>query len=702
MGKLIRLSDVSVERTRPLDSVKAANERYGTAAELLWRAQEYWYELSVVRKEGERCRKYYFGDAWSDWVWVDGKRMREDDYIRSQGKVPLQYNVIRRLGRNVVGLYRDEDKMPVCVARDRQEQGLGETMSELLSYNWELNNLKGKFARSLESFLIYGVVAHRHWFGWKKDKCDVWQEPLDINRMFWDTSIEADNAEDASMIGYVHDMSSDDLLRRFAPTPRQAQQLLELYRYAADERWVQGVFTRYGFGMEERHRYEDYNFLIPYDHTKCRVIEIWTKEQKPRYHCHDWLTGECYKIEEADKAEMVDAVNAARLRQYEEAGVGGDDVPLIETEWMMDSYWYYRFLAPTGEVIQEGETPYLHKGTPFVIKLYPMINGTVRSFVADLLDIQRMINRLVTKYDWILSASAQGNLMMDAASISDKMPLEQIARNWARVGGVVLYDSKKGTLPAPHQVSANNVNIGIMELLNVQLKMIEDISSVNGALQGKPGYAGISGTAYQQQTQNSTKGLLDLLETYDEFVIENERMDVKNIQQSYDVGKVKSIAGIESEDVTTHAQKVLNADYDLSITQSTSSPTYKERANEWLMQLLQQGVINVEQLLSVGNFPFGDRLLQELQAQTGQAANMPSPEQGDLADLNAGDLPQGARGRITRREAADPPLQGDGNQGGAQGQGLLSPELRQQVEQGVNMDAVNRLYEALLRGQQGG
>lgn len=661
--KLLTMTDVTDERQLPspnqLKHDAIISQPTIETLHLLWQAHNYWFDLLKIRYDGERCRRYYFGDAWGDYIEVDGRRMREKDYIRMQGKVPLQSNVIRRLGRNVVGLYRDEDKQPVCVARDKDEQDLGGTMSELLSYNWELNNLRGVYARSLEYFLIYGVVAHRHWYGWKDDKCDVWQQRLDVNRLFWDTTIEQDNAQDATMMGYIHDMQFDTLVSRFAHNEREAGQLRELYRYASNRDVLYNTYNRFGpFGNK---RFDEYDFFAPSDPNLCRVIEVWTREQKARYHCHDWLTGECYKIEVEDKEAMVDAVNNARIAQYAAAGVGEGDVPLIETEWMMDSYWYYRFLTPLGQIIEQGETPYLHQKAPICIKLYPMINGTVRSFVADLIDIQRMINRLITKYDWILSASAQGNLIMDAASISDKMPLEQIANNWARVGGVVLYDSKKGTLPAPQQVSANNVNIGIMELLNVQLKMIEDISSVNGALQGKPGYAGISGTAYQQQTQNSTKGLLDLLETFDEFVIDNEKMDVKNIQQFYDAAKVKRIAGSDAADTSETAEKVLNADYDLSIAQSTSSPTYKERANEWLMQLLQQGVIGVEQLLKVGNFPFGEQLLQELQQSAAQAGgNMPSPARSTGGDI-------------------------------------LSPEMRQQVEQGVNMDAVNRLYQALRK-----
>lgn len=619
---------------------------------ILLQAQLYYQNLEQFRKDGDRCNKFYLGDGWSDTVEVDGKLMREDTYIKLQGKTPLQQNLIRRLGRNVVGIYREDAKEPICVARDKDEQILGDTMSELLGYVWKLNKADSLFARSLEYFLVRGAVAHRHWFGWglNKNECDCWTERLNINRMFWDTFAEKDDLSDARMIGYLHDMELNKACEMFAHTPREYQQLVELFRQCADPNMLQSQFETFG-----HRRLEKLDFLTPSDPAKCRVIEIWTLEHKPRYHCHDWQKGECFKIDASDYYEQVVKVNDMRIRGYSEVGISQDEVPLIEAEWFIDNYWYYRFMTPNGVVIQEGETPYDHKKPPFVVRLYPMLDGEIRSFVADLIDVQKMVNRLITKYDWIMSASAQGLVMVPEESISDKMPIEEIAENWAKFNGVIVYKSKNGA-PAPHQVSSNSTNIGILELLNLQLKFIEDISSVNGALQGKQGYSGMSGTLYAQQTQNSTKGLLDLLETYSDFVCENASMDVKNIQQFYDINKVINIAGKDSADITSTAEKALNVDYDLSIVESSSAPTYKERGNEWLMQLLQMGLINLEQMLEVGKFPFSEQLKQVLSAQQEQMKQGQAPSQ-------------------------------------------IDPSLMNQVQKGANMDTVNQLYNAMKQNK---
>ncbi len=654
--RIVRLSNVRPTEWVSTDSLRRHEQSgNGRNMSILMQAQQYWHNLRELREQGDRCLRYYQGRAWSDEIeikvthpsgLVTKETMTEEDYIRSQGKVPLQNNLIRRLGRNIVGLYRDSSKEPIVISRDKDEQYLGDTMSELLSYNRTINKSKGLYARGLEYFLIYGHVHHRHWFGWNKDKCDCWTERLDINRMFWDTSAERDDLSDARMIGYVHDMPIDKVCSTFAHNPQEFQRLREVYRMCGNRAMLRNQYEQFS-----HRRLEEFDFLTPSDPTKCRVIEVWSLEQKPRYHCHDWMLGECYKIEQSDYYDMVVAENQARVAQYKSYGIDASEVPLIETEWFMDDYWYYRFLSPTGIVLMEGETPYHHQGHPFVSKLYPMINGEVRSHVADLLDIQRMINRLITKYDWILSASAKGTLFMAEESLSDRMSIEEIADNYAKIGGIVLYKSKNGA-PVPQQLTTNNTNIGILELLNIQLRFIEEISSVNSAMQGKQAYSGMSGSLYAQQTQNSTKGLLDILETYEEFEMDNARMDMKNIQQFYDKAKVISISGKDSADITLDAEKVLNVDFDLAVTESTTSPTYKERAHEFLMQLMQMGLISLEQALEVGKFPFAAQLKQVIQAQKAQIAQGETPEA----------MPQ---------------------------------DVVQQAQSGANMDAVNKLYDAM-------
>ena len=103
-------------------------------------------------------------------------------------------------------------------------------------------------------------------------------------------------------------------------------------------------------------------------------------------------------------------------------------------------------------------------------------------------------------------------------------------------------------------------------------------------------------------------------------------------------------------------RKIRDVEFDLSIVPSTATPAYRAMANDFLMQLWQQQAISLEQLLSAGNFPFADALLQSIQSQKEQLAQ--------------GEIPEG-----------------------------VSPQLLAQAQQGANMEAVNQLQGAMRGGQ---
>ena len=157
---------------------------------------------------------------------------------------------------------------------------------------------------------------------------------------------------------------------------------------------------------------------------------------------------------------------------------------------------------------------------------------------------------------------------------------------------------------------------------------------------------------YNQQVQNSTMSLLDMLECFSYFVIDGAYKDVKNIQQFYDGKRVFNIAGKSGTQIEYDPKKIRDVEFDLSITESTTTPAYRQLANDVLMQLWQAQAISVEQLLEHGDFPFADDLLQSLQSQKEQ--------------IQQGQLPQG-----------------------------VSPQIMQKAQQGANMQAVDQLHQAL-------
>ena len=83
---------------------------------LLDETRRCWQQMEAFREGRERCKRYCYGDQWGDLVNVGTDWMREEQYIRSQGSEPLKNNLIRRLVRQVLGLYRSETKPLSCVA----------------------------------------------------------------------------------------------------------------------------------------------------------------------------------------------------------------------------------------------------------------------------------------------------------------------------------------------------------------------------------------------------------------------------------------------------------------------------------------------------------------------------------------------------------------------------------------------------------
>lgn len=448
--------------------------------------------LRAFREERERCKRFTYGDQWKDYIEDNGIRMSEEEYIRSQGNMPLKNNLIRRLVRNVLGVFRNRWTPPRVDTR-RDACGMdAEEMNDLLRRHAADNRLEELYARTMEEFLISGMAVHKKWFGVRQGRRGCWTDLVSPGAFFIDMSGRDFRGHDISIVGEVHDMRFEDLCATFAHSPEDILRLSEMY----------GVGTE-GGGQEI-----------------CGVYEVWVRRRPMRLSCHDRESGRWYRLD-ADRKREVDAENMSRRRSGR---------PEIFTEWVTADEWRYEFLTPDGLVITEGTSPYRHGAHPYLFKAYPYIDGEIHSFVSDIIDQQKLTNRLISMYDWILRASAKGVLLFPEGALPDGVDINDIADEWGRFNGVIVYRPRAG-VPLPQQVSSNSTDIGITQLLEIQMKMMEDISGVNGALQGKLDSNSMSGTLYNQQTQNSLTALADLLKSFDDFIASATAMDVSNIVQ---------------------------------------------------------------------------------------------------------------------------------------------------------------------------
>ena len=609
---------------------------------ILQEAQQYYSAMEKFRRDRDRAKRYTYGNQWGDIVDTPEGKMTEEEYIKRQGNTPLQTNLIRRLVRAVKGVYIKQGNEPICFARDDDEQKYVETNTKLLEYNFQLNKMSGLGSNEFENYLVSGLTVFKTEYGWWRGRMDCWIKQVPLDAFFVDNNMRDSRGWDCRMVGEIHDLAFGELLSRFATDPQSYNKLVEIYKYARDVMANETSWDEFG---SDKKSYRD--FLFPRDSSVCRVIEVWRKEQKPRWLCHDWALGQTFKCDEKDKAVLVDEENARRIEQGKAVGVPVEDIALIEVvRFMVDDCWYYYLISPFGDILDEGETPFKHEEHPYSWRGYPMIDGIIRSMSSDLIDVQRSTNMSRMLHTMIVKSSAKGGLLAPEDSIIGDP--QATADAWAKPNSVILYKpSKYGN--KPEQVSANSTNVGIADVLAADMKFFEDISGVNGALQGKPGYSGISAALYSQQQQNSTTSLLDLFDSYGELMSEVAYKQLKNILQYYTDEDILRIAG-ENGLMIDSPTRVRDVDADVKIVQGQSTPLAEALNNDILMELFHEKAIDVEMLLENSKFAFKDKLLQSIKAQKEQIAN--------------GETPQG-----------------------------IPPEVMQQVNAGANPAAVQQLQQ---------
>lgn len=516
--------------------------------DILDRARRSWEAMDSFRQERRRNKRFTFGDQWGDLMMTDEGMITEEAYIRSQGNIPLKNNLIRRLVRNVLGVFRNQWKAPACIARDPGETLQAELMQRLLDYNMEVNRMEEIYARTMEEFLISGLAIHRKWFGVKGGRKECHTDTVSPDNFFMDCASRDFLNRDLSLVGELHDLTFGSLCASFAKSPDDYLTLKQLYQQQEMD-----MTGRFGMNADLTA-----DFLTPAERGLCRVIEVWVCEYTPVYLCHDPVNGECFRIRPDHKRQLVDSVN----RERREAGLGSGK--MIETDWRMEEEWRYYFLTPGGVVLSEGESPYAHHRHPYAVKAYPFIDGEIHSFVGDIIDQQKYTNRLISMYDWVIRASAKGVLLFPEGALPAGVEMADIAEEWSRFNGVIVFRPRAG-VPVPQQVSSNASSIGITDLLSIQMNMMEDISGVNGALQGKLDSSTMSGTLYDQQTRNSLTALADLLKTFSDFILEATSLDISNIRQFYTPSHIRAVCGEESGLYDTETFFDSSIDLSLSI-----------------------------------------------------------------------------------------------------------------------------------------
>jgi hypothetical protein len=425
---------------------------------ILFTAHKAWSDAATFRARRERYKRFTYGDQWCDLVSDDDKHLvREDDLILRSGKKPLTNNLIRQLIKTIVGRYR-----MVCA-----EANVYPNDTNGFAYR---NRLAELDSRLLEEFLISGCAVQRIVSERRMQGTGVWVDNVDPRRFFVNAITDA-RGWDMELVGMLHDMTLPEVVCRFSHGDiKRADELRRIYDSSVGNRAFapSAIFGITSLGSDDF-------FTAP--EGKCRVIEVWTLD--------------C-------KESVVDTPAQAHCQ--------------------FDFAWHCRWLAPDGSLLDEYDSPYAHRSHPFVVKLYPLTDGEVHSFVEDVIDQQKYINRLIVMIDHIMASSAKGVLLFPTDQLPKGVKWDEVVRCWAHADGVIPITGATNIMP--QQVVTQTANTGAYQLLSLQMKLFEDISGVSDALLGKNVSPSTGANLYESQVRNATVALNDLLESFTSLTTE--------------------------------------------------------------------------------------------------------------------------------------------------------------------------------------
>ena len=575
-----------------------------------------WHSLEEMRRKMRRSEMYAWGDQWGDLVRDPdtGQMITEGELIKKNGKVPLKNNMIAPIWNNIEGQCRTAQVKPVCVVRDQREAKLGEMVSIAVEYVHDINETGELDVATLKSNATAGVMAQRVEYGVnpRNGKQDVWLYPVDPKRLFFDTSVEDPRMWDMTRVGELYDMTIEDVIAAFG-------------KYVPEQE-LRSIYGEGGNYLDSNalngDKLNSLNFYTPAQPNMCRVILGWRLENRPAIYYHDWENGTYGYVKRSEK-HILDEENERRMEYYTSQGVAEEDIPLIEYETNeTERVWVFRYMTPWGHCLYKGDSPYWHSEHNYVLGVYHMTSGHLYNYFEQFIDQQRSINRTATLIDFMRGASSKGVMVVDETAF-ESMTREEIVDEYVRWNGVLFVKPKNGVnvRDVVHQINGGASTAGDYELLNLQLRLINEISGVNSAMQGQAPNSGTPASLYAQQVQNSSLNLKGLFGSLTAFRRRRDTKVMQTIQQYYNEPKYLDLAGRDySEEAKWYnPDKVKNALIDLTVTEGNNSPAYQVLQNDFLYNLFAGGAIDLATMLENTSYPFATKLLEAVKRKEQQA-----------------------------------------------------------------------------------
>lgn len=184
--------------------------------------------------------------------------------------------------------------------------------------------------------------------------------------------------------------------------------------------------------------------------------------------------------------------------------------------------WRCRWYSASGTLLDSYVSPWKHGSHPFAVKFYPLTDGEIHSFVEDIVDQQKYINRIIVMIDRIMATTAKGVLLFPTYKDLTERERQNVVNQWSKPDGVIFLPDRQ--MEMPRQVGGMSGDPGAYRLLETELRLFEQTSGVGAAILGTSNdSSGFKGAEhYQAQVENATIALADIFRTFRALIQERD------------------------------------------------------------------------------------------------------------------------------------------------------------------------------------
>lgn len=614
-----------------------------TPIELLRSLEHQYYAEQDFRNRRQRNIDFTRGRQFGEMVYdAEIKRMiTQWEYLKRRNLPPLTYNVVSKLGRSLVGQFREINTGNIvkCESKEPLGQELAHVLTECLNRIKANNKAKQKDARNMKEMLHSGRPVFKVMWNSKNNmtKKDVRFRVVNSAKFGVNPGITDEDFANLHTAYEIHDTDIDSIVQMFArgDYERGLEIKHQYLKYQGNERKQSSFSTQSWDGSQLRNMTFNTEGV---GNSSYRYIEVWTKVSDYEASTYDPLEVpgndfKVYKWQDPEKVrKQIKAVNQERINNSQ-GDVEPDDIR-IQFNVDFRSRWYVSYLTPWGYLLDVRESPYRNGMMPYVIQS-PDINGEMWGLIEEVLNAQLSLDRQIMQADAIVANASKGVWMVPSGAVPDDMTNKEYLSQLKKADGAVIVQMRDGhdiSELFPKQQYANAANVGnqVQQLIQMYSGLVDEISGNYGAAQGRADSSAKTATGYALESQNAGLNVRDTFENYLDLLVQRDELVLMFILEGYTKEDFLKITGKE-----INPRDLKKYEFSIEQSKGTNSPAHRLALEQELLQLVYNQLLPFEIFLDISNNPVMVQAKQKLQEYNrNQAVAGGMPIQGAGGDVD--------------------------------------------------------------------